>query len=92
MTSDKNGTRNFNSIVTVFQQMFSRPRSWSRDHSRPFFDDLDFGLGLEPCDFYLGLEPSCLDLGLEPSDLGLSLEDLILILTSSRPRPRPVKT
>ena len=75
MTPGKNGTRNFNSIVTVFQQMFSRPGSWSRDQSRPFSYDLDLGLGLEPCCFDLVLEPSCLglDLGLEPSDLGLSL-------------------
>ena len=65
----------------------SRPRSWSRDHSRPIFGGL--GLGLGPSGLGLGLEPSGLGLGLEPSGLGLGLglEALVLVLVSSRPRP-----
>ena len=64
----------------------SRPRSWSRDHTRPVSGGLGLGLGLEPSGLGLGL-------GLEPAGLGLGLglERSVLVLVSSRPRPRPTK-
>ena len=62
------------------------------------FSDLDLGLELAGLAFGLGLEPSGLDLDLEPaglgpepSGLGLDPEDLVVILISSRPRPRQIK-
>ena len=63
-------------------------------HLEQALDAVTFlGLDLDPSGLGigLGLEPSDLGFDLEPSGLGLDLEDLILVLISSRPRPRPVK-
>lgn len=74
--------------------MVSRPRSWFRDHLKPFFDGLDLDLGTSGPGLGLSLEPYGLHLHLEPSGLGvgLDLKDVVLVSLISETETKTFST